>query len=266
MMCPVPLSLGAGLAPTLSHLLRLLCRRLARRRRRTATAARVRLRPREQRRHWLRRLRLQPRRLQLGRRVGGGRRLTAESLDELLIDHAGLAARKTAVLVADRDERPALHSAQAAHEAPRAVLPLVAVDEKGVVGRVDDRAECRTHDVVGHLFEGLLVARHAELEQLHALLVEEAQVGVWVLLGAEVEDAAQPELLQERQVLLGREAGALDAAPDHRKVFWRQDLLALRRALGSVVSCGWHPEPDVAAGFLPRARLGLDLSQELGNV
>lgn len=66
-------------------------------------------------------------------------------------------------LVKDACEGPALQLPDAPDQASRAMLPLVAVDEDGVVPPVEDGHERTCDHVLGDVVERLLVARDAEL-------------------------------------------------------------------------------------------------------
>lgn len=62
-----------------------------------------------------------------------------------------------------------LYLSEAADQAPRAVLAFVAVDQHGVVSCVQQFGESDCYLVVRNVHKRLLVARHADLNQLNAI-------------------------------------------------------------------------------------------------
>lgn len=139
-------------------------------------------------------------------------------LHVLLIAHAGLVAGKALVLLENGDERPALQVAQARDDGAGAVLSLVTVNEEGHVACVADRTKNAVHEGLGNVIERLLVALRGEAQHVDPVLFAEFQITLRVVLRAEVQDTAEAQRTEERVVLLGGVAAAVDAGADHREV------------------------------------------------
>ena len=104
--------------------------------------------------------------------------------------------------------------------ASRAVAAEVAHHEQRVVLRVEEQVQALHDDV---LRDGLPRAPVpgvvAELDQLdHQLLGEPVEEHLGALVGAEVDDLPQLQLLEEREVELGRRAGTVQVALDHAEI------------------------------------------------
>ncbi len=78
-----------------------------------------------------------------------------------------------------------------------------------------------------YLCERLLVSGDPILQQLYVLLIEECEVGVWILFRAEVENRPQVERLQERKIFLAGEAGPIHTRFNHAKIIGGNQKLLL---------------------------------------
>src|SRR5690606_20826032 len=105
-----------------------------------------------------------------------------KQLDELLIQRTPFRVREATILDADGRMAPVLNLAQAADQAARSVLALVAVNENGVRAHIQQNSERLRDDIFGNIDERLLVAGHAKLVELDAILDEKSIVSLRVLL------------------------------------------------------------------------------------
>ena len=134
------------------------------------------------------------------------------------------AGRRAGALLQDGCQAPALQLAHAADHSARPVAAQVAHDNQRVAAGVEQLVQTIDYHFLGHgLPRAPLAHVLAQVDELDLPIIEPLEkVGRW-LVGRQVDDLAQVQLLEEREVELVGLAGAVQVCLDHPEVRGRDE-------------------------------------------
>ena len=148
----------------------------------------------------------------------------------------GAAGRRAGALLQDGCQAPALQLAHAPDHGARPVAAQVAHDNQRVAARVEQLVQTIDYHLLGHgLPRAPLAHVLAEVDELDLPVVEPLEKVGRRLVGCQVDNLAQVQLLQEREVELVRLARAIQVRLDHPEVRGRDEphACAVRAAVPS---------------------------------
>lgn len=151
-------------------------------------------------------------------------RFGLKQLDVPLINKPNFGTSEVRVLLEDGTHGPALSLAKAAHEAPGAVLALVAVYQQRVVSRVRHFSDGRVNLVQRDVLEWVLVSLDPYLHQSDSVRLDKVDVGGRQLFNHKGQDGSEPQPAQKGKVLLHRESAAVDTSFDHGEISGREEI------------------------------------------
>ena len=139
----------------------------------------------------------------------------------------GAAGRRAGALLQDGCQAPALQLAHAPDHGARPVAAQVAHDNQRVAARVEQLVQTIDYHLLGHgLPRAPLAHVLAEVDELDLPVVEPLEKVGRRLVGCQVDNLAQVQLLQEREVELVRLARAIQVRLDHPEVRGRDEAHA----------------------------------------
>ena len=148
----------------------------------------------------------------------------------------GAAGRRAGALLQDGCQAPALQLAHAPDHGARPVAAQVAHDNQRVAARVEQLVQTIDYHLLGHgLPRAPLAHVLAEVDELDLPVVEPLEKVGRRLVRCQVDDLAQVQLLEEREVELIRLARAIQVRLDHPEVRGRDEAhaCAVRAAVPS---------------------------------
>ena len=139
----------------------------------------------------------------------------------------GAAGRRAGALLQDGCQAPALQLAHAADHGARPVAAQVAHDNQREAAGVEQLVQTIDYHLLGHgLPRAPLAHVLAKVDELDLPVVEPLEKVGGRLVGCQVDDLAQVQLLQEREVELVRLARAIQVRLDHPEVRRRDEAHA----------------------------------------